>query len=177
MQPGCVKGQALCGTVYGDLHLKDLLGSFPRVGYCKLVPDFHLVLHGLRCQNKQCNGLINQSTKMTDCIPVVIAASAFFFISEDNWEVAVRYFVTKTLGEKLIIFCSPHPYGMRISRSRPDTVDPIKSPEHKISNKEKSKYVLWLFYILFIYLLITHDKVRSSEVAVTSIILNYLKQF
>ena len=32
------------------MHLKDLLGSFVRVGYCILVPDFCLVLHGLRCR-------------------------------------------------------------------------------------------------------------------------------
>ena len=29
---------------------KDLLGSFVRVGYRIPVPDFYLVLHGLRCQ-------------------------------------------------------------------------------------------------------------------------------
>ena len=37
----------------GSLHsstLKDLLGSFVRVGYCSPVPDFYLVLHGLRCR-------------------------------------------------------------------------------------------------------------------------------
>ena len=39
----------VCGTGYGDMHLKDLLGSFVRVGYRIPVPDFHLVLHGLRC--------------------------------------------------------------------------------------------------------------------------------
>ena len=37
-------------TVYGDIHLKDLLGSFVRVGYRSPVPDFYLVLHGLRCR-------------------------------------------------------------------------------------------------------------------------------
>ena len=30
--------------------LKDLLGSFVRVGYCISVTDFYLVLHGLRCR-------------------------------------------------------------------------------------------------------------------------------
>ena len=34
-------------TVYGDMHLKDLQGSFVRVGYRIPVPDFYLVLHGL----------------------------------------------------------------------------------------------------------------------------------
>ena len=37
-------------TVYGEMHLKDLLGSFVRVGYRIPVPDFYLVLHGLRCR-------------------------------------------------------------------------------------------------------------------------------
>ena len=44
------KRLVVCGTVYGDMHLKDLLGSIARVGYCILLPDFYLVLHGLHCQ-------------------------------------------------------------------------------------------------------------------------------
>ena len=47
MQPDCLKGRVVCGTVYGDMHLKYLLGSFVREGYCIPVPDFYLVLHGL----------------------------------------------------------------------------------------------------------------------------------
>ena len=50
MQPNCLKGRVVCGTVYGDMHLKDLLGSFVRVGYRIPVPDFYLVLHGIRCR-------------------------------------------------------------------------------------------------------------------------------
>ena len=44
--------RVVCGTVYGEMHLKDLLGSFVRVGYRipVPVPDFYLVLHGLRCR-------------------------------------------------------------------------------------------------------------------------------
>ena len=49
VQPDCVKGQVACGTVYGDKHHKDLLGSITRVWYFILVPDFYLVLHNLRC--------------------------------------------------------------------------------------------------------------------------------
>ena len=49
VQPDCLKGQVVCGTVYGDMHLKDLMGSIARVGYCNPVPDFYLVLHGFRC--------------------------------------------------------------------------------------------------------------------------------
>ena len=44
-----LKGRVVCGTVYGEMHLKDLLGPFVRVGYRIPVPDFYLVLHGLRC--------------------------------------------------------------------------------------------------------------------------------
>ena len=28
VQPNCLKGRVVCGTVYGEMHLKDLLGSF-----------------------------------------------------------------------------------------------------------------------------------------------------
>ena len=44
----CVR--VVCGTVYGEMHLKDLLGSFVRIGYRIPVPDFYLVLHDLRCR-------------------------------------------------------------------------------------------------------------------------------
>ena len=50
VQPDCLKGRVVCGTVYGDMHLKYLLGSFVRVGYRIPVLDFYLVLHGLRCR-------------------------------------------------------------------------------------------------------------------------------
>ena len=46
----CLKGRVLYETVYGDMHLKDPLRSFVRVGYCIPVPVFYLVLHGLRCR-------------------------------------------------------------------------------------------------------------------------------
>ena len=32
------------------VHLQDLLGLFVRVGYRIPVPDFYLVLHGIRCR-------------------------------------------------------------------------------------------------------------------------------
>ena len=48
MQPNCLKGRVVCGTVYGDTHLNYLLGSFTRVGYSIPVPDFYLGLHGCR---------------------------------------------------------------------------------------------------------------------------------
>ena len=58
VQPDCLKGRVVFRTVYGDMHLKDILGSFVRVGYCIPVSDFYLVLHSL--PKKQYNGLINQ---------------------------------------------------------------------------------------------------------------------
>ena len=39
VQPDCLKGQVVCGTVYGEMHLKNLLGSFVRVGYRIPFPD------------------------------------------------------------------------------------------------------------------------------------------
>ena len=44
------KGRVLCGTVYGEMHYKDLSGSIPRVGFRILVLDFYLALHDLRCR-------------------------------------------------------------------------------------------------------------------------------
>ena len=39
VQPDCLKGRVVCGTVYGEMHLKNLLGSFVRVGYRIPFPD------------------------------------------------------------------------------------------------------------------------------------------
>ena len=50
VQPDCLKGRVVCGTVYLDMHLKDLLGSLVRVGCCMPVPDIYLVLHGVCCR-------------------------------------------------------------------------------------------------------------------------------
>ena len=57
VQPNCLKGRVVCGTVYGEMHLKDLLGSFVRVGNRVTFPDFNLVLHGLRCRISTIIGL------------------------------------------------------------------------------------------------------------------------
>ena len=66
VQPNCLKGQVVCGTVYGEMHLKNLLGSLVRVGYRIPVPDFYLVLHGLRCRKKHYNGLNQTKPIYTD---------------------------------------------------------------------------------------------------------------
>ena len=46
--PDSVKGRIVCGTVYSDMHFKDLLRSIVRVGYLIPVPDFYLMLHAER---------------------------------------------------------------------------------------------------------------------------------
>ena len=40
-------------TVYGDMHLKDLMGSIARVGYCIPVLDFYLVLKAFAAERAQ----------------------------------------------------------------------------------------------------------------------------
>ena len=58
VQPDCLKGWVVCGTVYGTCTLKDFLGSISRVGYCIPVLDFYPVAHGLPSQKRQYNGFI-----------------------------------------------------------------------------------------------------------------------
>ena len=53
------------------MHLKDLLGSFVRVGYRILVPDFYLVLHGLSLLKKHYNGLNQTKPSMTLTEPIL----------------------------------------------------------------------------------------------------------
>ena len=55
------KGWIGSGTVYGDMHYKDLLGTMVRVGHCIPVSDFLSRATWLSIPNKHCNGLINQS--------------------------------------------------------------------------------------------------------------------
>ena len=50
VQSNRLKGRVVCGTVCGEKHLKDLMGSLVRVGYRMTFPDFYLVIHGLRCR-------------------------------------------------------------------------------------------------------------------------------
>ena len=40
VQPDCLKGRVVYGTVCGDMHFKDLMGSIVRVGYRIPVADF-----------------------------------------------------------------------------------------------------------------------------------------
>ena len=44
------KGRVVCGTLFGGMCFKDPLGSITREGYCIPVPDFYLVLDGIRCR-------------------------------------------------------------------------------------------------------------------------------
>ena len=45
VQPDCLKCRVVSETVFGDMHLKDLLGSIARVGYYILFPDLSINLH------------------------------------------------------------------------------------------------------------------------------------
>ena len=67
----CLKGRVVCGTVYGEMHLKNLLGSFVRVGYHIPVPDFYLVLHGLRCRKSTIMDQTNKLLLYFTCISIV----------------------------------------------------------------------------------------------------------
>ena len=75
------------------MHLKDLLGSIARVGYCIPVPDSYLVLHGPRCRkSKIMDKSINQNHIR------IIRASLLFFCNLTLYPlvflivVRVRYF-------------------------------------------------------------------------------------
>ena len=52
VQPDYIKDQLvyMCGTVYGDTHLKDPVGSIARVWQCISFPEFYVVANGRRCQ-------------------------------------------------------------------------------------------------------------------------------
>ena len=54
VQPDCLKGWVVCGTVYGDMHLKDLLGRvlYPGHGFLSSATWPSLL-------KKHYNGLIN----------------------------------------------------------------------------------------------------------------------
>ena len=45
VQPDCIKGRVVSGTVYGDIHYEDLLGSIPREGYLIPFLDFKWINH------------------------------------------------------------------------------------------------------------------------------------
>ena len=56
VQPNCLKGPVLCGTICMEIHSKKL-ESIARIGYCIPVQDFYLVQHGLRCRKTTITGL------------------------------------------------------------------------------------------------------------------------
>ena len=61
MQPVCLKGRVVCGTVYGNMHFKNLLGSInkSRVSYPGL--GFLSSATWPSMPKKHFNGLINES--------------------------------------------------------------------------------------------------------------------
>ena len=65
----CVKGRVVCGTVYGDMHLKDLLGSILKSRVSYPGPGFLSSATWPSLPKKRYNGLIqngNRPCKMTD---------------------------------------------------------------------------------------------------------------
>ena len=88
VQPNCLKGRVVCGTVYGDIHLKYFLGSIARVGYCIPVPDFYQVLHDLRCRKST---IMDKSNEIIFCLLVSLDPPAQPRLSTGdaivaNWE-------------------------------------------------------------------------------------------
>ena len=72
------KDRVVCGTVYGDMHLKDPLESIERVGYCIPVPDFYLVLQGLCCRKRTImDWSINQSINQSEIVEKVFKSIKF----------------------------------------------------------------------------------------------------
>ena len=74
------------------MHYKYLLGSFTRVGYRILLPEFYLMLHGLGCGKEQSHGSIN----------------LFVIIKRMNTHVHISSYIQHTYGPT-------YPYLMYIS--------------------------------------------------------------
>ena len=88
----------MCGTVYGDMHLKDLLGSFVRVGYHIPVPDFYLVLHGLRCRKST---IMDKSSINNHCSDKVELHVFGFGCLQEEYEDSQGNVVTKKTYDDL----------------------------------------------------------------------------
>ena len=95
----------MCGTVYGEMHLKDLLGSFVRVGYRIPVPDFYLVLHGLRCRKST---IMDSTKKLIEKIHMKLTeldTNALFARSKIIW-IAIWIAIQKMYPFTRDIHCS-----------------------------------------------------------------------
>ena len=69
VQPDCVYGRVVCGTVYGDMHYKDHLGSITRVGFLPSATWPKML------KKHSINGLINQmfgGYLLIDCIVMLL---------------------------------------------------------------------------------------------------------
>ena len=55
VQPDCVKDWIVCGTVYGDMHLKDQSQEYSIVSRSRISIEWYMTLHA----KKHYNGLIN----------------------------------------------------------------------------------------------------------------------
>ena len=71
-QPNCPKGRVVCTTVYGDMHLKDLLGSIVRVGYLRIGILSSATWPSL--PKKHYNGLNHSKPAYIGCVKDVLEA-------------------------------------------------------------------------------------------------------
>ena len=106
VQSDCVKGWVVCGNLFDDTHFKYHLGPIARVGYRIPVPDFHLVLHCLRCLKKHSkkNSLtlidsINTSKHTSKAYPKVRMLNIFVSI---KWDIYRRYYNVNDRNIELI---------------------------------------------------------------------------
>ena len=105
-----VQDRVVCGTVYGNTHLKDLLGSIAiLVGYPIPVPDFYLVLHGLRCRKTHYNELNHLSFCLTEfcsaSIPFILLSDVFDSVTLDICDSVFQFVEEKVSLWKNVSFC------------------------------------------------------------------------
>ena len=92
VQPDCLKGRVVCGTIYEDMHLKELLGSIARVGTWVLYPGLGFLSSATwhLLPNKHYDGLINQSLAHLDPGFCQVDSHSEVFSCEHIWVVRLR---------------------------------------------------------------------------------------
>lgn len=62
-------------------------------------------------------------------LPAIIYSLALLRSEGCRLLIVVRYLTAKMFGTNVIMFCSPHPYGIRMRFVTPAIEGPIRSPE------------------------------------------------